>query len=142
MYRIYRTHHMSNKKDLILETEDLQDILKFYDGNNDNGIFGYEIRLIDFDTALKEFKELIEENYSFDISFEDYIESQLNARYSAEIIEQFARGKIIIIQGILWNCGENRGYIVKNSEKIIAEAIKWISKDFFEDYVMEIESEE
>lgn len=141
-YKIYRTHHMSDKKDLILETEDLQDILKFYDGNNDNGIFGYEIRLIDFDKAFEEFKELIEGNYSFDVSFEEYINNELQMDIALTALEELVQGKRIIVQGALWNCGERKGYIVGNNNENIAEAIKWISKDLFEDYVMEIESEE
>lgn len=142
MYKIYKTHKASNKKDLILETEDLQDILKFYDGANDNGIFGYEIRLIDFNKVFEEFKELIEGNDIFDLSFEEYINNELQIYVSLTTLKELVQGKRIIVQGALWNCGERKGYIVENNNENIAEAIKWISEELFEDYVMDIESEE
>lgn len=145
MYKIYKRHLASTKRDLVLSTYDLQDILKFFNGANDNGIFGYEIRLVDFEQALKEYMELIEGNYMFETTFKEYINNEQGENCSviiAEEIEDYARYNKIMVQGIIWNNGEREGYLVKNNEENIAQAIKWISNELFQDYVMEIESEE
>ena len=137
MYKIVKGSRYNNIKKVLLETNNVKDIINFF--NDDN--FNIKIESKNFDDILKDFSRQIEENEMYYISFYDYLNNYgdiklVNPRYND--IRGLYNGFYVIV--VLYDDKSGFSYldICENNDQNIVHTIQFLL-DYIDDYDLIIE---
>lgn len=127
MYKIIKNSSYKSEQELLLETEDLSEVISFFNR-------GDNVQIIEYEQMKREFIEYMEDNEEFNMSMQEYINTCLcslgEVKATKLDMKQYMQGKLTIVRCINMSSGDSTAYICENTDIEIAYAIRFMTDIF------------
>lgn len=126
MYKIVKNKMGSMEVEVLLETDNIEEVIKFYSTDF------FDLRIMTFDDLMHDFVELIEGNGIYDVSLIDYVNECVasigSVNATIDDLEKMSNNKMVIVVGADERSTDTRATICENNEKGIAYAISEVNE--------------